>query len=222
MTPDEAQSNDERSTDSAAAGTEPHQEPAFLEMTVRERLAHSWWSVAWFLLFRLTPPFCHGWRRMMLRAFGATVHRSAKIDQTVRVDYPWNLRVGPLVRIQHGVILNCMGTIEIGDGTLVSQYAHLCAGTHEYQKQRMRVLRCPIRIGKNVWIAADAFVGPDVTIGDECLLAARSSAFHDLPTGQVCIGEPAEPRFARYGDRSKRRQAEAEKKNPGEEAPRDA
>ena len=62
----------------------------------------------------------------------------------------------------------------------------------------MKIVRRAITIGCNVWIAADAFVGPGVTLGDDCLLAARSSAFHDLPAGQVCIGEPAKPRRARY------------------------
>ena len=95
--------------------------------------------------------------------------------------------------IGHGAIVNCMGKIAIGRGTRISRYAHLCAGTHDYTSRDMRLLRGPITIGRHVWIAADAFVGPGVTIGDGVLLAARSSAFRDLPPGQICIGEPALP-----------------------------
>jgi putative colanic acid biosynthesis acetyltransferase WcaF len=95
--------------------------------------------------------------------------------------------------VAHKVIINCMGRVRIGAGTLISQYAHLCAGTHDYRRRDMRIVSCPITIGSGVWIAADAFVGPDVTIGDRSLLAARSSAFSDLPAGQVCLGEPAKP-----------------------------
>ena len=61
----------------------------------------------------------------------------------------------------------------------------------------MSIMPAPIVVGEDVWIAADAFVGPGVTLGDGVVLAARSSAFHDLPEGMVCIGEPARPRRPR-------------------------
>ena len=139
----------------------------------------------------------HGWRLFLLRRFGADVHGSARIAPSVRIDFPWNLVVARGVDIAHGAIVNCMGAVRIGEGTRVSQYAHLCAGTHDYRSPRMPIVRSPITIGSDVWIAADAFVGPGVTIGNGALLAARSSAFGNLPAGQVCIGEPARPRGAR-------------------------
>ena len=53
-------------------------------------------------------------------------------------------------------------------------------------------------------ISSDVHIGPytivegAVTIGDGCLLAARSSAFRDLPPGQVCMGEPARAMHPRF------------------------
>ncbi len=185
-------------TSESVTGKPPAQEREFLHISLLDRLAGIGWGLAWHILFRWSPPPMHWWRRGLLRLFGARIHPSSQISPSVQIDFPWNLRIGEKVSIQHSVIINCMGTIDIGDGTLISQYAHLCAGTHDYEHAGMRIIRCPIKIGRNVWIAADAFVGPDVTLGDECLLAARSSAFHDLPAGQVCIGEPAEPRHDRF------------------------
>ena len=120
------------------------------------------------------------------------------------MDFPWNLIVGDGVAIEHGVIINCMGEVRIGDRTRISQYAHIVAGTHDYERPDMRIIRSPITIGKDVWIAADSFVGPGVSIGDGSLLAARSSAFKALPAGAVCVGEPArpvKPRDLHQGDR---------------------
>ena len=168
-----------------------------LPQTLGERARGVWWGVTRILFFRFTPPALGRWRNFLLRRFGAKVHPSARIASSVRIDFPWNLRVGRGVVIAHKVILNCMGEIEIGDRTMISQYAHLCAGTHDYERRDMAILRCPITVGADVWIAADAFVGPGVTIGDGALLAARSSAFGDLPGGQVCVGEPARPRRPR-------------------------
>jgi putative colanic acid biosynthesis acetyltransferase WcaF len=170
----------------------------FLRQTLRERWAAIMWGLFWHSVFRWSPSGLHGWRRFLLRLFRARIDPTVLISPSVRVLFPWNLTLGPYVNIQPRTILNCMGRISIGRGTLVSRYAHMCAGTHEYQRPDMRIERCPIEIGQNVWIATDAFVGPGVKIGDGCLLAARSSAFHDLPSGMVCIGEPAEPRHVRF------------------------
>ncbi|CAN0530686.1 unnamed protein product, partial [Laminaria digitata] len=43
------------------------------------------------------------------------------------------------------------------------------------------------------WIAADVFVAPGVTIGEESVIGARSSVFTDLPAWKVCVGSPAKP-----------------------------
>lgn len=167
---------------------------AFLVQSYGERAGGFWWSIIRFTLFGRSPNSFNSWRLFLLRLFGAKIHRSAWIAPSVRIDFPWNLQVAQGVIIDHGAIINCTGEITIGRNTRLSQYAHLCAGTHDYTSRDMRILRCPITIGRNVWIAADAFVGPGVTINDGVLLAARSSAFRDLPANQICIGEPAHPR----------------------------
>ena len=165
----------------------------FLKLTRTERFKSFVWSIVRITLFRWSPPPLNGWRRFLLRIFGCKIHSSVTMAPSTRIEFPWNLNIAKNVVIAHRVIINCTGQVTINAGTLISQYAHLCTSTHDYTKRDMKILRCPISIGKNVWIAADAFVGPNVTIADGSLLAARSSAFHDLPAGQVCIGEPAKP-----------------------------
>jgi putative colanic acid biosynthesis acetyltransferase WcaF len=170
----------------------------FLQQSFSERFLSVLWTVSRYTLFRFSPGFAHRWRVFLLNLFGAHIHGSARISPSVHIDFPWNLTVEPHVTICHEVIINCMGRVRIGERTRISQYAHICAGTHDYQRRDMGIVRCPITIGRQVWIAADAFVGPNVTIGDGCMLAARSSAFGDLPAGQICVGEPAEPRRQRF------------------------
>ncbi len=165
----------------------------FLAQSIDEKIAGFVWRFVRVTLFRWSPPPLHGWRRALLRLFGARIGRGVRIEPSVRVDFPWNLRAGDGTAIADHVVINCMGTVEIGPRTLVGRYAHLCAGTHAYAMRDMRIERRPIAIGGGCWIATDAFVGPGVTIGEGSLLAARSSAFSSLPPGMVCIGEPARP-----------------------------
>ncbi len=163
----------------------------FLPQSAAERRRIFWWRWARGVLFLWSPPSWHGWRRALLRGFGARVDDSFTIEPTARVDFPWNLRAQRGVRVARGAILHCLGEITLGEGAFIGPYAHLCAATHDHRRPDMLILRRPITIGRNAWIAADAFVGPGVTVGDGCILAERSSAFRDLPAGSVCSGEPA-------------------------------
>ncbi|MGH7178799.1 MAG: hypothetical protein ACREJC_15580, partial [Tepidisphaeraceae bacterium] len=73
----------------------------------------------------------------------------------------------------------------------------LCAGSHDSTSTDYPLLRPSIAVGKDCWIAADAFVGPGVTIGDRTVVGARASVFSDLPGDVIAVGNPARPIRAR-------------------------
>ena len=51
------------------------------------------WALAW-PLFRLSPRPLWGWRRLLLRLFGARVGRDVRIHPTVRFFAPWAFEIG--------------------------------------------------------------------------------------------------------------------------------
>lgn len=160
---------------------------------MREKLGRLAWYVVELTLFRLSWRTMNRWRTWLLRRFGAQVHSSVRIRRTVTIEVPWNLTIGPDAVIGDHVILYCLGPIKVGARVMISQYAHLCAGTHDFTRADLPLLRPPIVIGDDVWIAADAFVGPGVTVGQGAVVGARSSVFSDLPPWRVCVGSPAQP-----------------------------
>jgi putative colanic acid biosynthesis acetyltransferase WcaF len=87
----------------------------------------------------------------------------------------------------------CMDKITLGDYASVSQGAHLCAGTHDIDDPHFQLVTMPIIIGPNAWVAAEAFVGPGVRIGEGAVLGARAVAFADLEPNMVYVGNPAKP-----------------------------
>ena len=153
------------------------------------------WAIAWALLFRPSPRLCYGWRRMLLRLFGARIGRGVRVDNTVRIWAPWNLRICDYSAIGHSVDCYCLAPITIGRHSIVSQYCFLCTGSHDYTQPHFPVCSAPIEIGDGVWVAADVFVGPGVTIGDGAVVGARSSVFKAVKPGTVVAGNPA--RFIR-------------------------
>ena len=58
-------------------------------------------------------------------------------------------------------------------------------------KDRGSMIPAPIRIGKNVWVGANAVILPGVTIGDGAIVAAGAVVNRDVPENTVVGGVPA-------------------------------
>ena len=159
--------------------------------STREKIGRMLWAVVQGTLFRVSFPTAYGWRRFLLRRFGAVIDPSAVVRRTVRVECPWNLTMGPNSCLGDHAIAYCLGPITLGARVTISQHAHLCAGTHDDTRPHLPLLRPPITIEPDAWIAADAFVGPDVTVGEGALLGARGCAFGDLEPWTIYGGNPA-------------------------------
>lgn len=155
------------------------------------------WALTQATLFRLSFHTWYGWRRMLLRAFGASIAPGCNIRRTVTIECPWNLRMGAGSSVGDHAIVYCLGPVMIGRRVSISQYAHLCAGSHDYTRPDMPLLRPPITIQDDVWIAAEAFVGPGVTVGEGAVLGARGCAMRDLEPWTVYAGNPAAAMKAR-------------------------
>lgn len=161
------------------------------------------WAVVRVTLFNCSPRRAFRWRAAILRAFGAKVGARAAVRPSCHIFHPWLLELGEWVAIAEGAIIYNLGRVTIGSHTVISQRAHICAGTHDYTRPNLPLLRPSIRIGAGVWVAAEAFVGPGVTIGDNSVVGARAVVTKDVPPGVVVGGNPArvlKPREMHWND----------------------
>ena len=155
------------------------------------RITRVVWGIAWLVLARFTPPPLHRWRRLVLLAFGARIGRGARVHASVAIWLPHNLEVGEQVLIGPGARIYNQGTITIGAWSVISQRAHLCASTHRVDDPGFQLECRPIAVGERCWVAAEAFVGPGVTMGDGSVLAARGALFDNATTDGIYRGNPA-------------------------------
>ena len=155
------------------------------------RLFRVLWMATWLVLARFTPPPLHGWRRLILRAFGAKVGKGARVHASVAIWLPANLELGENVLIGPGARLYNQGRIAIGARSVVSQRAHICASTHDVRDPLFQLVCRPVAIGEQCWVAAEAFVGPGVAMGDRSVLAARGALFGNAEVDGVYGGNPA-------------------------------
>ena len=150
-----------------------------------------WWWLVQSTLFRLSPQVLYGWRRWLLRRFGARIGKGVLLRPSVSITYPWKLTIGDHAWIGDDVVLYTLGEITIGAHAVVSQRSYLCTGSHDYTRPTFDIFAKPIVIGEQAWLATDVFVAPGVEIGAGTVVGARSSVFKSLPGGVIACGNPA-------------------------------
>ena len=148
------------------------------------------WRVIYVVFFRNSPQFLYGWRRFILRLFGANIGKKVIIRPSVEITYPWKVVIGDYSWIGDNVVLYSLGKITIGSNTVVSQKSYLCTGSHDFNSVAFDIFEKPIVIGNSCWIATDVFVAPGVQIVDEVIVGARSSVFKSIVTKGIYKGNP--------------------------------
>lgn len=161
--------------------------------SMSNRLARVAWGLVECTLFRWSPRPLHAWRAFLLRLFGARVGRNVHVYPGVRIWAPWNLAIGNDTGCASGTILYSQGKINLGNRVVVSQGAHLCTGTHDYNTCGFPLRTRPITVGDDAWIAAEAFIHPGIRIGCGTVIGARAVVTADMPDWTVCAGHPCQP-----------------------------
>jgi putative colanic acid biosynthesis acetyltransferase WcaF len=155
------------------------------------RLRRSLWNLVWLLLYRPSPTPLHGWRRMLLRLFGAAIGEGAHPYPSARIWAPWNLEMGEGSCLAPGVDCYSVHRVTLGDRAIVSQRASLCSATHDHNDPAFPLVTAPIAIEADAWVAAEAFIGPGVTVGRGAVVGARAVVMRDVAGWTVVAGNPA-------------------------------
>lgn len=168
---------------------QPPEPPRQTTWTLRQNISR----VLWGSLGRLIWVFLPGLRSSLIRAFGGTVGPGCRFARTTLVYIPWHVHIGRDVRVGEKANIYSLGQITLGDGVVLDEKAHLCAGTHDMNDTEFPLLRSPITIGAGSFIGYDAFIAPGVTVGANCRVLPRASVYRDCPDDSVLRGNPAAP-----------------------------
>jgi putative colanic acid biosynthesis acetyltransferase WcaF len=167
----------------------PRCEP--LTLSASNKVGRLAWNAIWFLLFRPSPVLAHPWRRFLLRIFGARIESTAVVYPSARVWAPWNLRMEAGSCLARYVDCYCVAMVTVGKRAIVSQYSYLCSASHDYSLSSMPLVAGPISIGNDAWLAARAFIGPGVCVGEGAIVGACSAVFRDVEPWTIVGGNPA-------------------------------
>lgn len=156
-----------------------------------------WWLIQG-TVFLWSPQFMYGWRRWLLRRFGARIGKDVLIRPSARITYPWKVKIGERSWVGDYAELYSLGEIVIGRDAVVSQNAYLCTGGHDIRALGFDIFAKPITVEDEAWVAAGVFVHPGVTIARGSVVGARSVVTKSTRPYYVYIGSPAAPLFPRH------------------------
>ena len=169
-------------------------------LTLANRLGRLVWQCVWLLFFRPTPNFCHGWRRFLLRIFGASIGPGAHPYPSCKIWAPWNLTLAAGACLGPDVRCYSVGKVVIGCDAVVSQNSHLCAATHDYRSESFQLYAGDIYVGERSWVCADAFIGPGVTVASDAVINSAAVLYRNAEKNSVYAGNPAVRVRARYSN----------------------
>ena len=157
------------------------------------RVKEAIWTVAKCLFFAHSLPVPSRWKRVLLRAFGAEIGQGVIIRSRVDISFPWRLRIGDHAWLGSDVCILSLAVVEVGRNACISQRAFLCTGSHQFDSPHFDLFTEPIRIGESVWVCAQSFIGPGVTIGAGSRCLPGSVVVKDVESGSTVAGVPARP-----------------------------
>ena len=131
-------------------------------------------------------------RALFSELTGRPVDESFGLFPPFYTDCGKNIHIGKNAFINMGCKFQDQGGIFIEDGALIGHNVVLATLNHAASpKDRGSMIPAPIRIGKNVWVGANAVILPGVTIGDGAIVAAGAVVNRDVPENTVVGGVPA-------------------------------
>lgn len=150
------------------------------------------WQIVWLLLARPLPRSVgSGWKRILLRLFGAKIAATANVYSSVRIYMPWHLEMAEYSCLADDVDCYNVAPVKIGANSTVSQKTYLCCASHDITQPTLPLITAPIVIEDQVWVAADAFIGMGITIGQGAVVGARAAVFKNVEPWTVVGGNPA-------------------------------
>ena len=158
----------------------------------RHQVVRLIWNITWALLARPLPRSIGSrWKCLLLRLFGAKIANTAVVYSSAKVYYPANLTMGEYACLASDVDCYNVAPIVIGSQSTISQGAYLCTASHDITDPHNHLITATIVVKDQAWVAAGAFVGMGVTLGEGAVVGARDVVTKDVEPWTVVEGNPA-------------------------------
>ena len=162
------------------------------KLGLKHKMLRLIWGILWFLFVKPFPrSIANNWALILLRLFGAKVHKTANVYSSVRIYAPWNLEMHEYSCLAPDVDCYNVDKVIIGANSTISQKSYLCTASHDVSKSSNPLITAPIIIEEQVWIGAGVFIGMGVVVGKGVVVGATSSVYKSVNPWEIVGGNPA-------------------------------
>ena len=124
---------------------------------------------------------------------GRWVHIGDK--NTIRC-HEGSLRIGDKVVLGRDNVINTYLDIELGDSVLMADWCYVCDFDHKMDSLELPIkdqgiIKSPVRIGPDTWVAAKVSVLRGTSVGRGCVLGAHAVVKGEIPDYSIAVGSPA-------------------------------
>jgi putative colanic acid biosynthesis acetyltransferase WcaF len=134
-----------------------------------------------------------GFKVWLLRCFGAQIGQQVRIKPGVRIKFPWKLTIGNYVWVGENAWIDNVASVTLENHICISQNVYLCTGNHDWSHPDFKLVPASIQIQEGSWVAANAVIGPGVTVGKGAVLCLGSVTGRSLQPMTIYAGNPAQP-----------------------------
>ncbi len=147
-------------------------------------------ALFWFHLLCFVPS--HHFRRFIMRLGGAKIGAGSSIHMGCRCFSLKNLKIGQDSIIGEYCFLDGRASLMIGDHTDIASQVLIYNSKHDIEDEEFKAVEEPVIIGNYVFIGPRVIIQPGITIGDGAVIAAGAVVTHDVPSGKIVGGVPAQ------------------------------
>ena len=145
-------------------------------------------------LFNETMENEHRERTKLLKELFGSTGKELNIEPSLRCDYGSNIHVGENFYANFDSVFLDVCEIRIGDNCMIGPGVHIYTATHPLDPlERISGVEYgkPVTIGDNVWIGGRSVINPEITIGNNVVIASGAIVTKDVPDNVVVGGNPA-------------------------------
>lgn len=125
-----------------------------------------------------------GFRRYVLRLFGANIGENVILRPRMRVQFPWKLTIGDNSWIGDGVWIHNQDFVSIGHDVVISQECFITTGSHAHRKD-MGLITNPVVIESGTWITSRCMVLGGTHVGESTLVKPMSVISGKIPPNSI-------------------------------------